>query len=333
MRSGAGPFAAGRAIVLREHGAAGVLKAEPIEVGAPGPGELAVCHTAIGVNFHDIYVRSGLYRTLPLPGIPGIEAVGRVTAVGAGVEGFVPGDRVGYISDAYGCYASQRLLDATLAVKLPEGLSDIAAASLLLKGLTVEMLVSGVCKVRAGDRVLVQAAAGGVGRLLVRWLAHLGAVVIGTAGSPQKAAIARAAGCTEVILYRQDDVAQRVAAITGGRGVDVVYDGVGRDTFAGSLASLSPCGHLVNFGQASGPVEPVLMPQLAARSTTLSRPVVFHYTARRERLEQMSASLFTAFAEGWLAPEQALEFPLEDAAQAHQLLESGQATRPIVLRP
>ena len=322
-----------RAVVLREHGGAELLKVEAIEVGAPGPGQLRLRQTVLGVNFHDIYVRSGLYKTLRLPGIPGIEGVGVVEAVGPGVEGFAAGDRVGYISGGYGCYASERLLAAELAIRLPDELDDAAAASVLLKGLTVEMLVNGVHRVQAGDVVLVQAAAGGVGRLLVRWLDRLGARVIGTAGSPEKAAIARAAGCAEVILYREEDVAQRVSTFTGGRGVDVVYDGVGRDTFAGSLASLAACAHLVNFGQASGPVDPITLPQLAARSSTLSRPVVFHYTAQRERLERMSASVFSALANGWLAVEPPLEFPLEEAAQAHRLLESGKAMQPIVLKP
>ena len=322
-----------RAIVMREHGGPEVLKVEPIEVGAPGPGQLLLRQTFVGVNFHDIYVRSGLYKTLTLPGIPGIEGVGRVEAVGPGVEGLAPGDRVGYITAGYGGYASERLLAAELAVRLPEALSDLAAASALLKGLTVEMLVNGVHHLRQGECVLVQAAAGGVGRLLVRWARHLGAWVIGTAGSEEKARIARAAGCAEVILYREEDVAQRVKAITGGRGADVVYDGVGKDTFDASLAALALCGHLVNFGQASGPVRPVTLSELAARSTTLSRPIVFHHVAQRQHLLRMSASVFAALGNGWLEVEPALEFPLAAAGEAHRLLESGKATRPIVLKP
>ncbi len=323
----------GSAIVIRAHGGPEVLRLEPVEVGAPGPGQLRLHQTFLGVNFHDIYVRSGAYKTLALPGIPGIEGVGVVEAVGRGVEGFREGDRVAYITGNYGCYASERLLDAALAVKLPDAVGDDIAAAVLLKGLTVDMLVSGVHHARAGEIALVQAAAGGVGRLLVRWLVHLGVQVIGTAGSAEKAAVARAAGCAEVIRYREEDVAQRVMEITGGRGVDVAYDGVGADTFAGSLAALAPCAHLVNFGQASGPIEPVTLPQLAARSTTLSRPIVFHYAAGRDRLERMSAALFAALAGGWLAAEPALEFPLAAAPEAHRLLESGKATRPIVLRP
>ena len=320
------------AVVIRRYGGPEVLVAEPVDVGAPGPGELKLRQTFVGVNFHDIYVRSGQYRTLPLPGVPGIEGVGVVQQLGAEVQGFAPGDRIGYITAAYGCYARERVLPARLAVKLPDGLSDEAAASLLLKGLTVRMLVDSVYRVRPGDWVLVQAAAGGVGRLLSQWASHLGGRVIGTVGSPAKAEIARAAGCAEVILYRRENVVERVQAITDGRGVDVAYDGVGKDTFGASLASLAPCAYLVNFGQASGPVEPVEMAQLAARSTTLSRPVVFHFTAERARLEQMSAALFAAVSAGWLSADAADVFPLDEAARAHRLLESGRAVRPVVLQ-
>lgn len=321
-----------RAIVIRQYGGPEVLQAEQVAVGAPGPGELRLRQTFAGVNFHDVYVRSGQYHTLTPPGIPGIEAVGVVEEAGPGVEGFAPGDRIGYITRAYGCYASERLLPAQLALKLPAHVDDRTAASLLLKGLTVEMLVARVHRIATGDWVLVQAAAGGVGRMLVQWAAALGAHVIGTVGSQEKVAVARAAGCREVILYRQEDVAARVADMTGGRGVDVVYDGVGRDSFAGSLASLATCAHLVNFGQASGPVPPITMPELQVRSTTVSRPVVFHYAARREMLQQMTANLFDALAGGWITAEPPIEFDLADAAGAHALLESRTATRPVVLK-
>lgn len=321
-----------RAIVIERHGGPEVLQPRQVEVGEPGPGMLRLRQRFVGVNFHDVYVRSGQYDTLALPGIPGIEGVGVVDAVGPGVHGFRPGDRIGYVTGRYGCYASERLLPAELALKLPDALDDRQAAALLLKGLTVDMLVNRVHQLRAGEWVLVQAAAGGVGQLLVQWASRLGAQVIGTVGSAAKAEVARAAGCREVILYREEDVAARVAAITGGRGVDLVYDGVGRDSFAGSLASLAPCAHLVNFGQASGPVPPLTLPQLAARSTTLSRPVVFHYVAERSRLEQMAASLFEALGRGWLSPEPPIEYPLEEAAAAHARLESRTATRSIVLK-
>jgi NADPH2:quinone reductase len=320
------------AIVIEQHGGPEVLQARSVQVAAPGEGEVRLRQTFVGVNFHDVYVRTGAYRTLALPGIPGIEGVGVVEQVGPGVTGLRVGDRIGYITRAYGCYASERLLPAHLAIPLPAAIDDRTAASLLLKGLTVEMLVQRVHRVAPGQWVLVQAAAGGVGQLLVQWAARLGARVIGTVGSAEKVATARAAGCEEVILYREEDVAQRVAAITGGRGVAVVYDGVGRDSFAGSMASLSFCGHMVNFGQASGAVPPVALADLQARSTTLSRPVVFHYAARPGALQEMAAALFDALAQGWLHVEAPREFPLRQAAAAHALLESRAATQPIVLK-
>jgi NADPH2:quinone reductase len=320
------------AIVVREYGGPEVLQRTTVEVGEPGEGELRLRQTFVGVNFHDVYVRSGLYRTLTPPGVPGIEAVGVVEQVGPGVQGFSAGDRVGYVTRSYGCYAGERLLPARIALKLPEAVDDRTAASVLLKGLTVDMLVQRVHRITPGQWVLVQAAAGGVGQLLVQWAVRLGARVIGTVGSEDKRALARAAGCSEVILYREEDVPARVAAITQGRGVDVAYDGVGRDSFAGSLASLAMCAHLVNFGQASGPVPPVAMGDLQARSTTLSRPVVFHYAAQRDALEAMARSLFDALAGGWLQVEPPIEFPRADAAAALALLESRAATRAIVLR-
>jgi NADPH2:quinone reductase len=320
-----------QAIVIDAYGGPEVLRPREVAVGAPGAGEVRLRQTFVGVNFHDVYVRSGQYKTLTPPGIPGIEAVGVVEELGAGVQGLRVGDRVGYVTRSYGCYAGERLLPAAIALKLPDAIDDRTAASVLLKGLTVEMLLQRVHRVTPGQWLLVQAAAGGVGQLLVQWAVHLGARVIGTVGSAGKVALARAAGCEEVILYREEDVPARVAAITGGRGVDVAYDGVGRDSFAGSLAALAPCSHLVNFGQASGPVPPVAMSDLQARSTTLSRPVVFHYAAQRGALEQMAASLFDALARGWLTVEAPVEFPLARAADAHVLLESRSATTPIVL--
>lgn len=320
-----------RAIVIQSHGGPEVLQPREVAVGAPGAGELRLRQTFLGVNFHDVYVRSGEYRTLTLPGIPGIEGVGVVERVGAGVQGFSVGDRVGYITRSYGCYASHRLLPARIALKLPDAVDDRTAAALLLKGLTVQMLVHQVHRIRAGESVLVHAAAGGVGRLLVQWASHLGARVIGTVGAQEKVEIARSAGCSEVILYREENVAERVKALTDGRGVDVVYDGVGRDSFEGSLASLALCSHLVNFGQSSGPVPPIAPSALQARSTTLSRPGVFHYCMERPRLEEMAASLFDALARGWITVDAPIEYALDDAAQAHLRLQSRTATQPIVL--
>lgn len=321
------------AIVIRETGGPEVLKLETVEVGRPAPGEIRIRQTAIGVNFHDVYVRSGLYQTLGLPGIPGIEAVGVVEAIGEGVRGLAPGDRVAYLTQGYGGYASERLLAADRAVRLPEQVDDRLAAAVFLKGLTVEMLVRRVHPVRPGEVVLVHAAAGGVGQMLSRWARQLGATVIGTAGSEAKARTAREAGCEHVILYRQEDFVARVRDITQGRGVDVAYDAVGKDTFLGSLDCLALRGHLVNFGQASGPVEPLAVSRLSAKSNTLSRPMIFHYLSERAELEAMSAALFDALAAGWVHAGAVRELPLREAAQAHRMLESRDASGPLLLMP
>ncbi len=322
-----------QAIMLRAYGGPDELRPETVEVGEPEAGELKVRQTAIGVNYHDVYVRSGLYDTLVPPGIPGIEAVGVVTAVGPGVDGFAPGDRVGYITNQYGAYASERVLPARIALHLPESMDDRLAATVLLKGLTAEMLLRQVHRVEPGMTVLVHAAAGGVGRLLCQWASALGATVIGTAGTTEKRDIALRAGCDHVILYREVDFVAEVRRLTNGRGVDVVYDGVGGDTFYGSLESLATFGHLVNFGQASGPVEPLAMPLLAANSLSVTRPIIFHYTRDTDRLRTMAASLFDAFADGTLTAEPGEAFPLDDAARAHEVLEARTATGPLLLIP
>ena len=321
------------AIMLREHGGPEVLRPEAITVGDPGPGDLRLRQTAIGVNFHDCYVRSGLYRTMPLPGIPGIEGAGVVEAVGPGVVGFAPGDRVAYMTNRYGCYASHRLLPAALVLKLPAGVDEVLAASTLLKGLTAEMLVRQVHPVRAGETILVQAAAGGVGRILCQWAAHLGATVIGTAGGPAKGAIARAAGCAHVIDYRSEDFVARVKEITGGKGVAVAYDSVGADTFDGSLECLAVRGHLVNFGQSSGPIPPFAIARLMAKSNSLTRPAVFHYAAERPALESMAEALFAVLQGGAVKAEAGRTLPLAEAAEAHRLLEARAAESPLVLVP
>jgi len=322
-----------KAIVLREPGGPQTLKIETIEIGRPGPGDLRVRQTAIGVNFHDCYVRSGLYRTLDLPGIPGIEAAGMVEEVGAGVSGFFVGDRIAYVTGRYGAYASERLLPAALALRLPPGISDAVAAALLLKGLTAEMLSRKVHPLKAGDVILVHAAAGGVGRLLCRRARQLGATVIGTVGSEAEAELARAAGCAHTILYRQEDFIARVKELTDKRGVDVAYNSVGRDTFDGSLECLALRGHLVNFGQASGSVGPFEISRLAARSTSVSRPILFHYIAERAALEALAAPVFEAILGGLFAIEAGQSFPLADAAAAHRTLEARQAEGPLLLMP
>ncbi|HEX4893060.1 MAG TPA: quinone oxidoreductase, partial [Hyphomicrobiaceae bacterium] len=245
-----------KAILLRETGGPEVLRLEDVDVRAPGAGEVRLRQTAVGVNFHDCYVRSGLYKTLKLPGIPGLEAAGTIEAVGPEVANFRAGDRVAYFTAAYGGYASERIIRAGELVRLPDAIDDRTAAAIMVKGLTAHMLVHLVYQIRPGNRILVHAAAGGVGTLLCQWASKLGAEVIGTVGSPEKGEIARRAGCRHVILYRSENFVERVKEITGGKGVDVAYDSVGRDTFLGSLNCLARLGHLVNFGQSSGPVAP-----------------------------------------------------------------------------
>ncbi|MEM6987154.1 MAG: quinone oxidoreductase [Pseudomonadota bacterium] len=321
------------AIVIREYGGAEVMKPEPVQLTLPGPGEIALRQTAVGVNFHDVYVRSGLYKTLSLPGTPGCEATGIVEGVGDGVEHLAVGDRVAYVTKDYGAYASHRMLAAALAIPLPEGVSDNAVASNLLRIMTVDMLVHQVTALRAEQTVLVQAAAGGVGRLLCQWAAHIGARVIGTVGSVEKAAQATAAGCEQVVLYREADVGEAVLDITDGRGVDLVFDSVGADTFADSLEVLAPCGHLVNFGQSSGPVEPLTMTTLAAKSLTVSRPMLFHYIADPTQYQGSGQTALRALADGVLSTPDPITFALNKAPDAHSLLESGQGGGAIVLLP
>jgi NADPH2:quinone reductase len=322
-----------RAIVMRTPGGPEVLQLERVTVGAPGAGEVRVRQTAVGVNFHDIYVRTGLYRTLPLPGVPGIEAVGVVEDVGSDVSDVQVGDRVGYVTSAYGAYVDERIVDGDLLIRLPDTIDDRTAASTLLRGLTAQVLLHQVHKVEPGHVVLVHAASGGAGRLLCQWAHRLGATVIGTVGSDEKARMAQANGCDHVILYRSENFVDRVHAITDGRGVDVAYDSVGKDTFLGSLASLASPGHLVNFGQASGPVEPISMAQLAQKSSTVSRPILFHYIRQRSRRNAMAASLFKALEERVIASGAYHEYRLEDVGQAHLDMEQRKTAGAVLLIP
>jgi NADPH2:quinone reductase len=319
------------AIVLREPGGPEKLRWETVEVGGPGRGELRIRHTAIGVNFHDTYVRSGLYNTLALPGIPGVEAAGVVEQVGSDVTAFVPGDRVCYIDPGYGAYSEVRVLPAALAFHLPEAISDEAAASLVVKGLTACMLLRHTRRVLPGETILIHAAAGGVGQSLVHWAKHIGARVIATVGTAEKAAIARSCGADEVILYRSENFVERVAALTHGRGVDVVYDSVGADTFSGSLDCLAYFGMLVNFGQSSGAVPPFAVSRLAARSNALVRPILFHYIRERSARDAIAAEALKMVQAGVLRPHIGLRLPLSSAAEAHAALESRTTTGAVIL--
>jgi len=321
------------AIVLRRHGGPEELALEQVELRAPGPGEILLRHSAINVNFHDTYVRTGQYRTLALPGVPGLDAVGVVEAIGAGVDGLAPGDRIAWISGAYGGYAAQRILPAELALRLPDTLTDAEAAASLMKAFTVRMLVRDSFRVEPGQTVLVHAAAGGVSQLLCQWCKALGARVIGTVSSEAKAAVARANGADDIIFYRSEDFVERVDALTDGAGVAVVYDSVGRDTFMGSLRCLDYSGTLVNFGQSSGPVAPFAPADLATRSLSVTRPILFHKIRRRDQLQTYLDETLDAFARGVIRPIAPDILPLSRAADAHRILEAGESRGGLVLAP
>ncbi|WP_449257209.1 quinone oxidoreductase family protein [Bosea sp. (in: a-proteobacteria)] len=321
------------AIVLGSHGGPERLALEQVTLPDPGPGELRVRHVAIGVNFHDIYVRSGLYQTLALPGIPGIEASGIIEKIGPGVRDFAPGDRICYVTGSYGAYAAQRNLPEDLAVSLPDNVDHEIAAATILKGLTTCMLLRREYPVKARDHILVHAAAGGVGQLLCRWASHLGAVVIGTVGDPCKEAVARAAGAAYVLSSSDQDLAAKVMEITEGQGVAAAYDSVGRDSFQASLSSLSYFGKLVNFGQSSGPVPPFEVSQLATRSNSLSRPIIFHYLRDPSLLREMAAEVFALIGRGILKADIGLRLPLAEAAEAHARLESRRTIGSTILLP
>ena len=322
-------------IVIRFHQLGGpeVLRVEDLPTAAPGPGEARVRHTAIGVNFIDTYHRSGLYK-VPLPSGLGSEAAGVVEAVGPGVTHVAAGDRVAYAGGAPGSYAQFRVMPADRLVRLPADIGDRPAAAALLKGMTVQYLVTRTYPVKAGDTVLVHAAAGGVGLIACQWLKALGATVIGTVGSDAKAELARAHGCDHVIVYTREDFAARVKEITGGRGVPVVYDPVGRSTFTGSLDSLRPRGLMVSFGNASGPVPPVDLSILAPKgSLFVTRPTLMTYTALRSDLVGCAAELFGMVTSGKVKIEVNQTYALKDAAQAQADLAARKTTGSTVLLP
>jgi len=309
-----------------------VLRLEDVPVGEPGPGEARVRHTMIGVNYVDIYHRTGLYP-LPLPSGLGTEAAGRVEAVGPGVDVVRPGDRVVYVSGP-GSYAELRVVPADRLVRLPDDVSDEVAAALFMKGLTVHALVRRTYPVKPGDTVLWHAAAGGVGLIAVQWLKALGATVIGTVGSDEKAALARAHGCDHVIVYTREDFVARVKALTGGAGVPVVYDSVGKVTFDGSLDCLRPLGTMVAFGNASGPVPPFAPITLTQKgSLFLTRPSVLHYIAARADLLAGAEETFAMVRGGKLEARIGGKWSLAEAAEAQQALASRRTTGSLLLSP
>ncbi len=320
------------AVRIHRYGGPEVLEVEELPIGEPGPGEVRLRQTAVGLNFIDTYHRTGLYPVDPLPAALGSEGAGRVEAVGPGVERWQVGDRVAYALSR-GAYAAQRLIDADQLVRLPETIGDDLAAASMLKGLTAWYLVRETHVVATGDSVLVHAAAGGVGSILCQWAKSLGATVFGTAGTPEKALKAKANGCDEVILYREEDVADRISQATGGRGVDVVYDGVGQATFDASLASLKPRGLLAAFGNASGAVPPFDLLRLTEGSKFVTRPTLATYVAERADLERGAGALFQALESGTIEIEIGSRFPLSEARSAHETLEARRTVGSTLLIP
>ena len=322
-----------RAIRIHEHGGPEVLRYEEVEIPDPGPGEVRVRHTAIGVNFRDTYDRTGLYP-LSLPATLGVEVAGVVEAVGADVRDLREDDHVAYSGDPLGGYATAGVYPADRLVEVPEGVSDEDAAALLLKGLTVWFLLRRVHQASGGETILFHAAAGGVGLIACQWARHLGVRLIGTAGSREKAAVALAHGASEVILYREEDVPARVREVTGGAGVPVVYDSVGRDTWLASLDSLQPRGLMVSFGNASGPVEGVRLLDLASRGSLFAtRPRLADYTAATEDLRAGAGELFDLVLGGAIGATIGQRFPLAEAAEAHRALEARATTGSTLLIP
>jgi NADPH2:quinone reductase len=321
------------AIVFYEHGGAEVLKWERRELGKPARAEVQLRHTAIGVNFIDIYDRSGLYPR-PLPEVPGREAAGVVVALGPGVRGLKVGQRVAYVHGAAGAYSEYRNIPAARLVKLPAVISDEQAAALMLKGLTAEYLLRRTYRVQAGDFVLVHAAAGGVGSLLSQWARSLGARVMGIVGTEAKAAIARRQGCHQVFIAGRDEIVASVRKYTRGQMANVVYDSVGKDTFIDSLDSLRPRGMMVSFGNASGPVPAFAPLELTRRgSLFLTRPSLFDYIAKPEELAAAARSLFAQVKSGKLKVPIGQRYALQDAAQAHRDLETRRTVGASVLIP
>lgn len=323
-----------KAVRIHQTGGPEVLSYETTEVPDPGAGEALVRHHAVGLNFIDVYLRSGLYPLAQLPAGLGFEAAGVVEAVGDGAGDLKPGDRVAYAGGLPGAYAQARVIAADRLVELPEALDFETGAAMMLQGMTAEYLIRRTYEVQSGDVVLIHAAAGGVGLIACQWLDHLGATVIGTVGSEEKAALARAHGCHHTVNYRDKDFVQRVKEITDGRGVRVVYDSVGKSTWEGSLDCLQPRGLMVSYGNASGPISDVNLGILAQKgSLYVTRPTLFTYTASREDLVLSAARLFQVVDDGAVKIEINQRYKLEDVATAHRDLEGRKTTGSTIMLP
>ncbi|XP_073020219.1 uncharacterized protein [Primulina eburnea] len=322
-----------KAIRVHELGGPEVLKWEDVEIGEPKNGEIKVKNKAIGVNFIDVYFRKGVYKASTLPFTPGMEGVGVVTAVGPGLTGRKVGDLVAYAGNPMGSYAEEQILPADKVVPVPPSIDPTTAASIMLKGMTAQFLVRRCFKVELGHTVLVHAAAGGVGSLLCQWANACGATVIGAVSTKEKAAQAKEDGCHHTIVYKDEDFVTRIQEITSGKGVEVVYDSVGKDTFEGSLACLKLAGYMVSFGQASGTPDPVPLSALAAKSLFLTRPTLMHYNVTRDQLLEAAGEVFANVVSGVLRVRINHTYPLSQAAQAHSDLESRKTTGSVVLVP
>jgi len=322
------------AVRAYETGGPEVFKWEEVAVGDPGPGEIRIAHDAVGLNYIDIYFRSGLYPIGDPPFVVGLEGAGRVEALGEGVDGVAVGDRVAYAAPPMGAYAEARLMPADRVVRVPDSIDDETAAAMMLKGMTVEYLLLLTYQVKPGDTILFLAASGGVGLIACQWAKALGATVIGTVGSDEKAELARAHGCDHPIVYTREDFVARVKDITGGKGVPVVYDSVGQDTFEKSLDCLAPRGLMASFGQSSGAVADFNPGVLAAKgSLYLTRPSLMVYTDSRADLVGSANALFDVVASGKVKIEIHNRYPLKDAAQAHRDLADRKTTGSTVLLP
>jgi NADPH2:quinone reductase len=320
------------AIRIHQHGGPEVLKWESVEVGAPGPGQVRLKQRAVGLNYIDTYHRSGLYK-IPLPAVIGMEGAGEVTAVGPGVTDIKVGDRVAY-ANPIGGYAEERLIPADRVVKIPQGIDERTAAAMMLQGMTVRYLLKETFKVGPGTTMLLHAAAGGIGLIACQWAKHLGATIIGTTSSAEKARLATEHGCTHVINYKTEDFIKRTKELTNGKGVDVVYDSVGKDTFPGSLDCLKPRGLFVSFGNSSGAITAFDITILAAKgSLYATRPTLMTYTATREELLANANDLFDVVKRGIVKIEINQTYPLKDAAQAHRDLEARKTTGSTILLP
>jgi NADPH2:quinone reductase len=322
-----------KAIRIFETGGPEVMQWVDVEVGEPGPGEVRIRHAACGLNYIDVYFRTGLYPQ-PLPAGLGMEASGTIEAVGAGVDYVSVGDRVAYAGRPPGAYAQARVMPAASLVRLPDSIDFETGAAMMLQGLTVQYLFRRTFPLKGGETILFHAAAGGVGLIACQWARALGVTMIGTVGSEEKAALARANGCTHVINYNTEDFVARVKEITGGRGVPVVYDSIGKDTFTASLDCLSPLGMMVSYGSASGPVPPFGLNELASRgSLFITRPTLFSYAATREDLGVMAGELFGMVESGKVKIDINQRYALQDAAQAHRDLEARKTTGSTILLP